>query len=110
MGVTRFPNGISVGTEGAEVYPITGGDSALLVRYNSGTVITGAGTVATGLTAVSAVVPALAGTLLGTAVAGSPNGVNATASGGNVILKVHDVSGSTAATGSGTVTFIAIGT
>ena len=98
MGVTNFPNGISTG--GVTLAP-----SATI----AGTVISGAGTVATGLTTCTGAVATLSGTLLGTAVAGSPFGVTATASGASVIIRVHDIAGA-AATGSGTVNVVSFGT
>jgi hypothetical protein len=73
-----------------------------------GTVITGAGTVSAGLTAVTQVVTSLQGPLPGTA-AGNPWVVSGSAVAGSVVLNVYDATG-TAATNAGTVHFIAYGT
>lgn len=94
MSLTHFPNGITTG--GVEVTP-----SVAI----GGTVIRGAGTVATGLTRVDTVVASLANS--GTA-AGDPFTVIARPSGGDVIVEVKQ-DDDRAATTAGTVHIVAYG-
>jgi hypothetical protein len=114
MGVTRFPNGVSLASEGStEHYPVGSTTQSVKVGSLAGTVITGGGTIAAaafGLSTATAAVANLAGTaaFAGTA-SGNPAYVKTNIAGGSVAIRIYDATG-TQATAAGTVAIIAHGT
>lgn len=109
---TYYPHGVKVDvgelTVGANVItnPLDSDTAGKAVSAVGGTAITGAGTVASGLTTVDQAVVSLVNV---GAVAGDPFIVTARPSSGNVILEVFQLNGAKA-TNAGTVHFIAYGT
>lgn len=104
MGLTNFPNGISVG-DGQTAVPGYAGGEAI---FAAGTVIVtgGSAAVATGLSAVTFAVASPYGVMAGTAdfdiVSAQPT------SGGTIFVRAQSAGG-TASVSAGTATWIAIG-
>ncbi|MCR4340779.1 MAG: hypothetical protein NUW01_12935 [Gemmatimonadaceae bacterium] len=123
MGVTRFPDGIDVGSEagvaaelqvGGTAYNVVSASSAgVKVGSLAGTAITGGGTIAPssfGLTTVTAIVAGLGGTSAFAGTASTlPAYVKGNVVGGSAAVRVYDATGAEA-TAAGTIAIIAIGT
>lgn len=115
MGVTRFPNGITLSAEGAGTvyYGVGASTDGFKTGSLAGTVLTGAGTVAAsafGLASVTAACVSLAGTATGIAgtAAGNPWVVRSRVSSGAVVVDIRDATGAVA-TNAGTVAIVAHG-
>jgi|SRR3990167_6012673 len=110
MGLTNFPDGISVGS-GAD-YPLRS-DTDSLVNYGTSIITAGSVNVSSGLTTTSYVVASPYGILLSTAgtaggfysVTGQPHD----SAGGSIILRAYDSLGGTVSVAAGTASWIAVG-